>query len=230
MSRCAVAKERERVPSTTAYAILGLLSVGTWTTYELAKQVQRSLNWMWPRAERKLYDEPKNLVADGLAAAGRHFTGQRPRTVYEITDAGREALRRWLDEPSAPRTSEFEAMLKVFFADAGSLEQLAARLEEVESTTAERLRALTGMAENALAGTTGFPERQHIGALSIRSQFVQETALLEWARWARAQISEWRSTTDAGKWDYRSALAEAAADAHHALGDASAQAPVRLPG
>jgi DNA-binding PadR family transcriptional regulator len=220
-----VVAERRSARSTTAYAILGLLSVGNWTTYELAKQVQRSLNWMWPRAERKLYDEPKNLVAEGLATAARHFTGQRPRTVYEITDAGREALRRWLDEPSVPRTSDFEAMLKVFFADGGSLQQLAARLDEVETTTAERLRALTAMAETALAGTTAFPERRHISALSIRSQFVQEVALLEWARWARAQIRAWRSTTDAGNWDYRSALAEAAADAHRALGDASAPAP-----
>ena len=47
--------------------ILGLLSLRSWTTYELAKQVQRSLGWFWPRAERKLYDEPKRLVAAGLA-------------------------------------------------------------------------------------------------------------------------------------------------------------------
>ena len=56
-----------RPRSTTAYAILGLLTVRDWTTYELAKQVQRSLNWFWPRAERKLYEEPKRLVEDGLA-------------------------------------------------------------------------------------------------------------------------------------------------------------------
>ena len=55
--------------TTTSYAILGLLALKPWTTYELAKQVQRSLNWFWPREERKLYDEPKGLVADGFAAA-----------------------------------------------------------------------------------------------------------------------------------------------------------------
>ena len=48
--------------STTSYALLGLLSLRSWTTYELAKQVQRSIGWFWPRAERKLYDEPKRLV------------------------------------------------------------------------------------------------------------------------------------------------------------------------
>src|SRR6476620_9183008 len=90
--------ERQKSRTTTSFAILGLLSLRTWSTYELAKQVSRSLHWFWPRAERKLYDEPKVLVADGLATASKSFTGERPRTVYEITDAGRAALTAWLDE------------------------------------------------------------------------------------------------------------------------------------
>jgi DNA-binding PadR family transcriptional regulator len=216
VSRCSVPKTsegRRRPRTTTSYAILGLLSVRSWTTYELAKQVQRSLNWFWPRAERKLYDEPKQLVADGLASARRQFTGQRPRTVYEITDEGRAALQDWLDEASAPRTTEFEAMLKVFFADAGSLEQLAGTIAAIEEGTAERLRGLAGMAAYAAAGDTEFPQRHHINALALRLQYLQEAAVLTWSRWAREQITDWRSTTDPGDWDHRAVLAELATDA-----------------
>ena len=46
MSRCSMpaAETTRRMPrTTTSYAVLGLLSVRSWTTYELAKQVQRSL-------------------------------------------------------------------------------------------------------------------------------------------------------------------------------------------
>jgi len=202
-------------PTTTSFAVLGLLSVRSWTTYELAKQVQRSLNWFWPRAERKLYDEPKRLVADGLASAHREFTGQRPRTVYAITGDGRDALRQWLDSPSAPRSTEFEAMLKVFFADAGSLDQLAATVDAIEAGAVERIQDLVGMVENA--GDSGFPERRHISALAIRLQYLQETAVLTWTRWARAQIAEWRSTADTGTWDATAAFAELAADARRIL-------------
>jgi len=218
MSRCGVPapEEAPRPPrTTTSYAVLGLLSVRSWTTYELAKQVQRSLNWFWPRAERKLYDEPKRLVADGLASAHREFTGQRPRTVYAITGDGRDALRQWLDSPSAPRSTEFEAMLKVFFADAGSLDQLAATVDAIEAGAVERIRDLVGMVENA--GDSGFPERRHISALAIRLQYLQEAAVLTWTRWARAQIAEWRSTADAGTWDATAAFAELAADARRIL-------------
>jgi DNA-binding PadR family transcriptional regulator len=223
MSRCGVPASEQAPPSprtTTSYAVLGLLSVRTWTTYELAKQVQRSLNWFWPRAERKLYDEPKRLVADGLATARRQFTGQRPRTVYEITSEGRDALREWLDRPSAPRSTEFEAMLKVFFADAGSLDQLAATIDAIEGGTADRIRDLVGMVESAGAGDTDFPERQHISALAIRLQYLQEAAVLSWARWARAQIAEWRSTADAGTWDREAAFAEMVTQARRLLDSA----------
>src|SRR5919107_1060658 len=111
MSTCSVATSRTKGLTTTSYALLGLLSVRSWTTYELAKQVQRSLGWFWPRAERKLYDEPKRLVASGLAECEREMTGARPRTVYAVTRRGRNALRRWLDESPAPPTLEFEGMV-----------------------------------------------------------------------------------------------------------------------
>ena len=219
MSRWGVPdREQIRRPprTTTSYAILGLLSVREWTTYELAKQVQRSLRWFWPRAERKLYDEPKHLVTDGLATAHKQFTGQRPRTVYAITPDGREALQRWLDEPSAAPATEFEALIKVFFADAGSLEQLTAVLDAIEQTAAERIRELCGMAESAVDGGT-FPERDHISALSIRLPYLQEAAVLAWCGWAREQTARWAATTDPDGWDPRAALAEMAADGHRLL-------------
>lgn len=75
--------------TTTTYALLGLFGVRSWTAYELAKQVQRGLNWFWPRAERRVYAEPRSLVSDGLGAAVKGATASG-RTVYQITDAGRE--------------------------------------------------------------------------------------------------------------------------------------------
>jgi DNA-binding PadR family transcriptional regulator len=194
--------------TTTSYAVLGLLSVRSWTTYELAKQVQRSLKWFWPRAERKLYDEPKALVADGLATARQEYTGQRPKTVYEITGEGREALREWLGEAPAPPATEFEGMLKLFFADSGSLEQLDATLGAIEATSVERLRELLGQAEQALKGETAYPQRRHITAVTLRLQVEQEAAVLTGVRRARATIRAWRTTTEPGDWDHREALTD----------------------
>src|SRR5215212_10180280 len=86
----------------TANAILGLLAIGPWTTYELTQQMQRSLRRCWPRAESKLYEEPKKLVARGLAASSEERVGRRRRTRYKITPHGRRQLARWLSQGSAP--------------------------------------------------------------------------------------------------------------------------------
>jgi PadR family transcriptional regulator, regulatory protein AphA len=192
--------------TTTSRALLGLLHLRPWTTYELAKQVQRSLGWFWPRAERKLYDEPKNLVAAGLATATEQRTGNRPKTVYAITAEGRKELRRWLSEPPAPPALEFEAMVKVFFADGGTLDQLRTTLDEVEASALERLAELRAMIDGSLQRPYEFESRLPINALALRFQLDHERHIADWARWARDQIATWRSPTDAAGWDWAAAL------------------------
>jgi len=198
MSRCSMPRR-----TTTSYAILGLLAIRPWTTYELAKQVQRSLRWFWPRAERKLYDEPKNLVADGLATARSEKTGKRPRTVYDITSTGREELARWLGEEPGPRQGDFEAMVKIFFGDSGSLEQLRGTLHSIEVEAREKVRALAEMA----GAPPVFPERAHISALCLQMYLDQELAVLRWTRWAHEQVESWTDTQDPGGWDADAVLA-----------------------
>src|SRR4051812_46461371 len=96
--------------TTTSYAILGLLAIRPWSTYELTQQVSKSLSNWWPRTERQLYEQPKILVEHGLATATSETVGRRARTVYDITPAGRAALRAWLDEPSSVYRFEWDAM------------------------------------------------------------------------------------------------------------------------
>jgi PadR family transcriptional regulator AphA len=193
--------------------VLGLLSLRSWTTYELAKQVQRSLGWFWPRAERKLYDEPKRLVAAGLATGERQLAGARPRTVYAVTASGRRVLRRWLDEPPAPPTLEFEGMVKVFFADGGTLEQLRTTLTSIAETADARLAELEAKVEENASGVVAFPERLHLNTIGLRFHLDHERSIGTWARWALDQTAGWRSTTDPGSWDYRQAVSS---PAHHA--------------
>src|SRR5438093_8363466 len=115
----------------TSYAILGLLAVKPWTTYELAQQMDRALGRFWPRAESKLYEEPKKLVAHGLARASSEMVGKRGRTVYSITAKGRRALAKWVPTPGEGPTLEFEQLIKVFFAEHGTKADLLATLAGV---------------------------------------------------------------------------------------------------
>ena len=192
--------------TTTSHALLGLLALRRWTTYELAKQVQRSLGWFWPRAERKLYDEPKRLTAQGFATSERAMTGARASTVYAITPAGRRALRRWLGEPPAPPELDFEAMVKVFFADGGSLPQLRTTLQRIADTSDERLAELEAKVDENVAGDVAFPHRLPLNTIALQFQLDHERVFGTWARWALEQVEGWRSPTDPGDWDYRTAI------------------------
>jgi PadR family transcriptional regulator AphA len=192
--------------TTTSHAILGLLALRPWTTYELAKQVQRSIGWFWPRAERKLYDEAKHLAAERLATSDRQMTGSRPRTVYGVTAKGRRALAQWLDEPPVPPTLEFEGMVKVFFADGGSLEQLRATLSSIAATSDERLVDLESKVEQNVSGDVPFPERLPLNSLGLRFLLDHERLVGRWARWALEETAGWRTPTDPGDWDHRDAM------------------------
>jgi PadR family transcriptional regulator AphA len=192
--------------TTTSYAILGLLRIKPWTTYELAKQVQKGLGWFWPRAERKLYDEPKNLVALGLASATEEHTGKRPRTMYAITPAGKRALRSWLGQAPEPPAFEFEGMVKVFFADGGTIDQLRATLVAIEDAARARIAELRSMIDEARTPSYEFTDRWPINAIGLRFELDHEAQIAEWAAWAREQVATWRTPSDAGDWDWAAAL------------------------
>jgi DNA-binding PadR family transcriptional regulator len=181
--------------NTTSYAILSLLAVRSWSTYELAQQMDRSLAWFWPSAESVVYATPKELVRLGLATATTEYTGRRPRTVYAISSDGRRALGEWMDrEPRGPRL-EWEGLLKVAFGDVATREQLLAVL------TAMRADADAGAGEardraNEYLSTGGpFPERLAVIALSGKFLLEWRELLSKWTAWAEQAVAAWDDDT-----------------------------------
>ena len=177
--------------TSTSYAILGLLAVKPWTTYELAQQMDRALGRFWPRAESKLYEEPKKLVVHGLAKATTEMVGQRRRTIYSITAKGRRALAAWVPTSGAGPTLEFEQLIKVFFAEHGTKADLLTTLAGVGDWSQERLGAGADVPQAYLAGTGPFPER--LPWLLLVGQFLVDFHLMveRWADWASEIVEEW---------------------------------------
>jgi PadR family transcriptional regulator, regulatory protein AphA len=178
--------------TTTSYAILGLLGVRPWTPYELAQQMDRSLGQFWPRARSKIYEEPKKLVAHGLATASNEAVGKRPRTVYSITPAGRKALRAWVKTPvTSTPTLDLEHLIRVFFAEHGTKADLQARLDELRAWTDTQAQLGVEISGPYLDGTGPFPER--LPWLVLVGRFLDdfEKLVLEWTTWAAEVIGDW---------------------------------------
>lgn len=177
--------------TTTSYAILGLLTVRPFTTYELAQQMDRALGLFWPRARSKIYEEPKKLVAHGLARATPETVGRRPRTTYTITAKGRRALARWVPAPGEGPVLEFEELIKVFFAEHGSKADLLATLERARAWSDEQTMATGHIAREYLEGAGPFPER--LPWLVLVGQFLDDFVAFvgEWATWAADVVADW---------------------------------------
>lgn len=175
----------------TSFAILGLLAIQPWSTYELTKLMRRALLAVWPRVESNLYREPQRLVAAGLATSRRVDVGRRRRTEYSITPEGRTALREWLESPAMPTTLESEGALKVLFANNASIEALRDRLAEFGAEAEAADEPWRAIAVDYLAGTGPFPERMHVNVLYwvLLDRWARLRA--DWARWASAVVETW---------------------------------------
>ena len=178
--------------STTAYAVLGLLALRPMTPYELTQQMQRSLDYCWPTSERSLYDQPDRLVAAGYAEA----VGAGERRRYAATESGRAALRRWLGEGSAMPKFQNEPLLRVLFADHGTIDDLRRVLGDLRSHVATRRIAGIAQLETYLAGDGMFPERTHI--VTVVGDLIGRIlgVLDDWAAEVEVQTANWTTTTE----------------------------------
>jgi DNA-binding PadR family transcriptional regulator len=119
----------------TSFLVLGLVGhLGSATSYDLKQAVAGTIGGFWSVPHSQLYAEPARLARLRLLAEEREVGGRRRRT-YVLTDGGRAALHRWLDEPAEDGTELRDpALLKLYFgrqAGTGSVARVAARAAEL---------------------------------------------------------------------------------------------------
>jgi DNA-binding PadR family transcriptional regulator len=182
-----------RLPAltTTSYAILGLLAVKSWTTHELVQQVDRSLRRLWPRAQSKLYEEPKKLVAHGFARATDDSVGRRRRTRYTITVEGRRALARWLEVPGQGPVLEFEQLLKIHFSDSGTRDDILANLDAARQWVLVQNEENLATGRAYLEGHGLFPQRAALNQLGGRFLTDFYVMVARWVEWASETVQQW---------------------------------------
>ena len=192
--------------TTSSYAVLGLLAIRPWAGYELTQQATRSLRFAWPKSERLLYAEPKKLVEHGLATAHNESVGQRNRTVYTITDAGRSALTAWMATTPQPPVLEAEALLRLLFAENGSIDDLTAALDQLAADATEMYEQVVTINAGYLDGRHPFPERTHLSVLFATFQIELFELIIKWVDFAKLEIATWPRTDGLGMTERTRAL------------------------
>ncbi len=140
MAQATRGAKTRRLP-TTSFGILGLLTFGERSGYDLSKLASQSIGFFFSPAKSHIYSELRRLVSLGYATEREVEQERRPdKRVYAITDSGRDALGEWLESPEV-EPDEFKSpfLLKIFFGAQTSPETLLVQLERMRARYQEEL-------------------------------------------------------------------------------------------
>jgi DNA-binding PadR family transcriptional regulator len=181
--------------SPTARVILGMLGFEPMSGYEIKTLVDNSTRFFWAASYGQIYPELKRLAEAGLIAGEQQAHGERKRTVYSLTDSGREALAEWHAAGDPIQETRDETLLKVFFADAVGGDATERALEakrDHHSAVAEQLRAVERMKRE-----TGHTRESPMRTLRLGIDWNEWIA--DWCERELAEVRFARSSTAHGR-------------------------------
>jgi PadR family transcriptional regulator, regulatory protein AphA len=161
----------------TCWAILGMLTFGPISGYDLGKQVDKTIGHFFSPARSQIYSELRRLVNLGYSTATLIPQTDRPnKRIYEITQQGREHLKWWLEtsavEPEAVRSS---FLLKLFFGGLMDEQAVLNQVRKARQIAEDELRVLEELQEELKANPDLF-----FPTLAIRYGLAHNAASLKW--------------------------------------------------
>ena len=163
-------------------ALLGLLRREPRHGYELAREFapDTPLGEVVHLEMSMLYALLKKLERDGLVRSATQMQGSRPpRKVFELTEAGNDALDRWLAEPvERTRDLRLEFLLKLYIARDADPELARTLIAGQYDICARHVTSLQVQIDT---------EPDSFRRLVLEMRMAQNVALLEWLAKARSE-------------------------------------------
>jgi len=129
------------------HLILGLLTQQPMSGYDI-KRFLKSLSWLVDSPSfGSIYPILRSLREDDMVIMEEvPRQGKPPRKIYTITEAGRQALREWVDLPVASTVSLKTFVMRLILADNLSHSGLITHLQQRRSQVATQLTSLKQVA------------------------------------------------------------------------------------
>lgn len=163
------------------YAILGLVSRGPVSGYDITKHFNDSLSKFWEANHSQIYPELKRLVDEGMVEYKVTIQGEKlEKKLYTITPLGHEELMDWLftDEPLGPIPKD-TFRLRLYFCENLSQAEVNTVINGQYTRRLKRLKSL----EMTLESVGGIPEIHSpvLGdRLLVKGGILRERAYIEW--------------------------------------------------
>lgn len=100
------------------FAILGFLTYGPMTGYDIKQRMDRSTTHFWHAKLSQIYTNLSHLERDGCVhSIVKEQQGKPDKRLYVITEKGRAEFEEWLNEPYIECSPKKEILiLKMFFS------------------------------------------------------------------------------------------------------------------
>lgn len=178
-----------------SFAILGLLTYGPRTGYDLKKIFDKSISNIWTASLSQIYRELSNLENKGHVLSTIHKQDDRPdKRIYTITEEGKNSFKEWLadfpEKLSSAQRDEF--MLRIFFGSRLEKKELLKQFERFISQKSTYLTLLNEIEKNFSLCSNEFnvkseKKEELFWHLTIkRGQMTLETVI----KWAEECITE----------------------------------------
>ena len=145
------------------YGLLGLLSYGDQTGYDLNKTFEYSLNYFWNTQTSQIYKELNTMEKDEWLTSKLVYQDDKPnRKVYSITPLGLEELHKWLSKDFVDREMRIRNafLIKVFFSGGNDVDDNIAMFERYREACQSRLDSMAQTNENVEAHIENEEERK----------------------------------------------------------------------
>ena len=177
----------EVIRTTTAEAVLGWLTFGEMTGYEIRGYVEEATGNFWRESFGQIYPTLRRLRVEGLvelveagAVSARREAGRPESKRYRITATGRERLDRWLATPSREQVPRSELLLKIFFCPPEKIEVVRTQVRGFRTAQERDLARYDGI-EAEMRRTRGHNPRLPLWLMTVRYGQAETRALLDWA-------------------------------------------------
>jgi len=180
------------------YAILGILSLGSLSGYDIKKLFQGSVANFWNESYGQIYPLLRTLVIEGLATRSiERQVGKPDRHVYSLTDRGRDELCRWLIEPAKDQIGRIEIALKLFFGHQVKAADNIRQVEHFREMRGRELQALIAIEKRLKAELASNPNLPYVLMTVSYGQHMTQ-ALLQWCEETLSVLSTMTAKTKKG--------------------------------
>ncbi len=101
----------------TKYILLGLISEGIKTGYDIKKRVENQMAYFWTESFGQIYPNLKKLEKEGYISSKKIKLGGRNKIEYSISEKGKKEFIKYMEMPVEEEIGKYEILVKLSFGE-----------------------------------------------------------------------------------------------------------------